>query len=63
MVIIPSTGVSRYHNCCIDGGTTLENFGYHLVQSRYLLKIKVKYFRDIALVYSRIYLIRNLKHL
>ena len=31
MVVLPYTGASRYHNCCIDGGTTLENFGYHLV--------------------------------
>jgi hypothetical protein len=23
MVVLPSTGDSRYHNCCIDGGTTL----------------------------------------
>ena len=32
MVVLPSTGASRYHNCCIDGGTSPENFGYHLVQ-------------------------------
>jgi len=32
MVVLPSTGASRYHNCCIDGGTGPENFGYHLVQ-------------------------------
>jgi hypothetical protein len=25
------TGASRYHNCCIDGGTSPEYFGYHLV--------------------------------
>jgi hypothetical protein len=25
------TGASRYHNCCIDGGTRLEYFGYYLV--------------------------------
>jgi len=31
MVVLPSTGASRYHNCCIDGGTSLENFGHHLV--------------------------------
>jgi hypothetical protein len=30
MVVLPCTGASRY-NCCIDGGTSLENFGYHLV--------------------------------
>jgi hypothetical protein len=22
---------SRYHNCCIDGDTSTEYFGYHLV--------------------------------
>jgi hypothetical protein len=27
MVVLPSTGVSRYHNCCIDGGTSPEYFG------------------------------------
>ena len=33
------------------------------IQSRYLLKTKVKYFMDTAVVYSIIHLIRNLKHL
>jgi len=27
MVVLLSTGASRYHNCCIDGGTSPENFG------------------------------------
>jgi len=27
MVVLPSTGASRYHNCCRDGGTSPENFG------------------------------------
>ena len=31
MVVLPSTGASRYHSCCIDCGTSPENFGYHLV--------------------------------
>ena len=31
MVVLPSSSASRYHNCCIDGGTSPENFGYHLV--------------------------------
>ena len=31
VVVLPYTGASRYHNCCIDGGTGSENFGYHLV--------------------------------
>jgi hypothetical protein len=31
MVVLPSTGASHYHNCCIDGGTSPEYFGYHLV--------------------------------
>jgi hypothetical protein len=26
MVVLLSTGVSRYHNCCIDGGTSPEYF-------------------------------------
>jgi hypothetical protein len=28
MVVLPSTGTSRYHNCCIDGGTSPEYFGF-----------------------------------
>ena len=27
VVVLPSTGDLRYHNCCIDGGTSLKNFG------------------------------------
>jgi hypothetical protein len=33
MVVLPSTGALRYHNCCIDGGTSPEYFGYHLVRT------------------------------
>jgi hypothetical protein len=28
MVDLPSTGASRYHDCCIDGETSPEYFGY-----------------------------------
>jgi hypothetical protein len=31
MVVLPSTGASRYHKCCIDGGTSPEYFGFTLV--------------------------------
>jgi hypothetical protein len=31
MVGLPSTGASRYHNCCTDGGTSPEYFGCNLV--------------------------------
>jgi hypothetical protein len=31
MVVLTHTGASRYHNLCIDGGTSPEYFGYHLV--------------------------------
>jgi hypothetical protein len=31
MVVLPSAGASRYHNCCIDGGTSPEYFGFILV--------------------------------
>jgi hypothetical protein len=31
MVVLAATVASRYHNCCIDGGTSPEYFGYHLV--------------------------------
>jgi hypothetical protein len=27
MVVLPSTGASRCHNCCIDGGTSPIYFG------------------------------------
>jgi hypothetical protein len=30
-VVLTSTGASRYHNCCIDGGTSPEYFGYTIV--------------------------------
>jgi hypothetical protein len=33
MVLLPCTGTSRYHNRCLDGGTSPECFGYHLVFS------------------------------
>jgi hypothetical protein len=32
MVVLPFTGASRYHSCCIDGGTSLEYFGYPLIR-------------------------------
>jgi hypothetical protein len=28
MVVLPCTGASRYHNCCIDDGTSPEYFGW-----------------------------------
>jgi hypothetical protein len=31
IVVLPSAGASRLHNCCINGGTSLEYFGYSLV--------------------------------
>jgi hypothetical protein len=31
MVVLPSTGASRYHNSCIDGGTSSEYIGCTLV--------------------------------
>jgi hypothetical protein len=27
MVVVPSTGASRYRNCCTDGGISSEYFG------------------------------------
>jgi hypothetical protein len=30
-VVLPSTGASRYHNCCIDGGNSPDYFEYTLV--------------------------------
>jgi hypothetical protein len=44
MVVLPSPGASLYHNCCIDGCTSPEYFGYifiypkrHHVTSHYPL--------------------------
>jgi hypothetical protein len=31
MIVLPYTGALRYHNCCIDGGTSPECFGYNFV--------------------------------
>jgi hypothetical protein len=31
IVVLPSTGASRYNNCCIGGGTSAKYFGYTLV--------------------------------
>jgi hypothetical protein len=31
MVVLPPTGASRCHNCCMDGGTSPEYFEYTLV--------------------------------
>jgi hypothetical protein len=33
MVVLPSTGASRCHNCCIDDGTSTEYYGNTLVQT------------------------------
>jgi hypothetical protein len=33
MVVLPSTGASRYYNCFIDGGTSPEYFGYPLLNT------------------------------
>jgi hypothetical protein len=39
MVVLPSTGASRYYNCCIDGGTSPEYFENHLVYNN-IFRIK-----------------------
>jgi hypothetical protein len=31
VVVLLTTGASRYHNCCIDGSASPEYFGYILV--------------------------------
>jgi hypothetical protein len=35
VVVLPSTGALCYHNCCIDGSTSQEYFGYSLVCSEF----------------------------
>jgi hypothetical protein len=38
MVVLPSTQVSRYRNCCTDGGTSPEYFGCtHICMYRRIL--------------------------
>jgi hypothetical protein len=32
MAVLPYTGALCYHNCCIDGGTSAEYFGYLLLR-------------------------------
>jgi hypothetical protein len=41
------TGASRYHNCCIDGGTSPEYVGYHLV---FLKSVSCVFIEDANLV-------------
>jgi hypothetical protein len=28
MTVLPHTGASRYHNCCMEGGTSPKYFGF-----------------------------------
>jgi hypothetical protein len=42
MVVLPETGASRYHNCCIYGGTSPEYFGYTLVLRSNCANMKMK---------------------
>jgi hypothetical protein len=39
MVVLPPTGASHYHNCCIYGGTGPENFGYHLILEKHCFEM------------------------
>jgi hypothetical protein len=39
MVVLPSTGASHYHTCCIDDDTSPKYFGYHLVYNRLVSKV------------------------
>jgi hypothetical protein len=41
MVVLPYTGASRYHNCCIDGGTSPEYFGKRLVITAMQINVAV----------------------
>ena len=55
MVVLPSTSASRYHNCCTDGGTSLEKFVYNLValnglDSYYVSALKWAYVSPVSLV-------------
>jgi hypothetical protein len=50
------TGASRYHNCCIDGGTSSEYFGYHLVRTSDVVKVGGHIFANQLLMYRRKYL-------
>jgi hypothetical protein len=37
-VVLPSTGASRCHICCIDGGNSSEYFGYTLINSLHFMQ-------------------------
>jgi hypothetical protein len=53
MVVLPSTGASRYHNCCIDGGTSQAYIVYPLVQ-------KINLFYDSNFLLYKNILVRNI---
>jgi hypothetical protein len=42
MVVLTYTGASCYHNCCIDGDTSPEYFGYTMVSWNPLAKLSQK---------------------
>jgi hypothetical protein len=42
VVVLPSIGASRYHNCCADDGTSPEYFVYTLVIRKGDVTISVK---------------------
>jgi hypothetical protein len=50
MVVLPSTGASRFHNCCIDGGTSTECFGYAFLCTQYISFLQQAYilFSDVT---------------
>jgi hypothetical protein len=48
MLVLPSTGASRYQNCSIDGGTNPEYFGYTLVDTSSSGKEVVSIYRVIG---------------
>jgi hypothetical protein len=48
MIVLSSTGASRYHNCCIDGGTSPEYFGFTLIMFAEL----INYSRNIPIKFG-----------
>jgi hypothetical protein len=50
MVVVPSSDALRYHNCCRDGLTSPECFGYNFVYSTKITKTNTYIF-----IYPEIY--------
>jgi hypothetical protein len=55
MVVLPCTGALHYHNCCIDGGTSPEYFGYTLVHDVQVFSVFIAVFVHMMAFYREKY--------